>query len=77
MTKTKRKRTPPLHKRLNAIVEEMVQKGIQLPEAHEQLEKLFLEHVMQASDGNQSRAASRLDLHRNTLRRKLRAHGLI
>jgi len=75
MAKTKRK--APLNKRLEELVEEMVRKGIQLPEAHDQLEKLFLTQVMAASEGNQCRAAERLDVHRNTLRRKLRAHGLI
>ena len=72
-----KKRKAPLNKRLEELVEEMVSKGIQLPEAHDQLEKLFLSQVMKASDGNQCRAAERLDVHRNTLRRKLRAHGLI
>ena len=75
MAKTKRK--APLKRRLEELVEEMVNKGIQLPEAHDQLEKLFLAQVMRASEGNQSRAAARLDVHRNTLRRKLRTHGLI
>jgi len=73
----KKKRRPPLNKRLEELVEEMVSKGIQLPEAHDQLEKLFLRQVMTASEGNQCRAAEQLRVHRNTLRRKLRAHGLI
>ncbi len=73
----KKQRKAPLNKRLEQLVEEMVSKGIQLPEAHHQLEKLFLKQVMAANDGNQSRAAARLDVHRNTLRRKLRAHDLI
>ncbi|NKB89740.1 MAG: hypothetical protein GKS06_16105 [Acidobacteria bacterium] len=55
----------------------MVEKGIELPEAHDQLEKLFLTHVMDAASGNQCRAADRLRVHRNTLRRKLQAHDLI
>jgi DNA-binding protein Fis len=73
----KKTRKPPLKKRLEELVEEMVSKGIQLPEAHDQLEKLFLLQVMRAAEGNQSRAAARLEVHRNTLRRKLNAHGLI
>jgi len=72
-----KKRKAPLRKRLEELVEEMVHKGIQLPEAHDQLEKLFLKQVMTASEGNQCRAAERLEVHRNTLRRKLRTHGLI
>lgn len=72
-----KQRKAPLNKRLEELVEEMVGKGIRLPEAHDQLEKLFLRQVMADSEGNQCRAAERLDVHRNTLRRKLRAHGLI
>jgi DNA-binding protein Fis len=73
----KKTRKLPLKKRLEELVEEMVRRGIQLPEAHDQLDKLFLLEVMRAADGNQSRAAARLEVHRNTLRRKLKAHGLI
>jgi len=73
----KKTRKAPLKKRMETLVAEMVSKGIQLPEAHEQLEKLFLIQVMQNADGNQSRAAARLHVHRNTLRRKLQTHGLI
>jgi len=75
MATTKRK--APLRKRLEELVDEMVARGIRLPEAHDQLEKLFLAQVMRASEGNQCRAAERLEVHRNTLRRKLRSHGLL
>ena len=75
--KVKAKRKAPLRKRLDKIVGEMVSKGIQLPEAQDQLEKLYLTHVMDEANGNQSRAADRLQVHRNTLRRKLQAHDLI
>ena len=75
--KMKAKRKAPLRKRLDKIVAEMVNKGIQLPEAQDQLEKLYLTHVMAAAKGNQCRAADRLQVHRNTLRRKLQAHDLI
>lgn len=41
-----------------------------------QVEKPMLEIVMQRADNNQSRAAEMLGINRNTLRKKLRDHGL-
>ena len=41
-----------------------------------QVEKPLLEIVMQRADNNQSRAAEMLGINRNTLRRKLKDHGL-
>jgi DNA-binding protein Fis len=70
-------RTPTLKSRLDRLVEEMVGRGIRLDEAQSQLERAFLRKVLSDCDGNQTRAANALDLHRNTLRRKLRTHGLI
>lgn len=40
------------------------------------IEKPMLEVVMQQAGGNQSRASDMLGLNRNTLRKKLKAHGL-
>jgi DNA-binding protein Fis len=76
MTATK-KRKRSLKVRLDRIVEDMVGRGIRLTEAQQQLERAFLDRVMRQCDGNQSRAADVLEVHRNTLRRKLREHGLI
>jgi DNA-binding protein Fis len=75
--KKQQKRKRALRLRLQDLVEEMVGKGIALPEAQAQLEKQFLAEVMRQCAGNQCRAAERLDVHRNTLRRKLQAHGLL
>ncbi len=70
-------RKPTLKVRLQELVGDMVKKGIRLQEAHEQLERQFLSEVLSACGGNQSRAAEALEVHRNTLRRKLRQHGLL
>lgn len=42
-----------------------------------QVEKPLLEVVMKCAENNQTRAAQMLGLNRNTLRKKLRDHGLI
>lgn len=66
-----------LKQRLDALVADMAKRGIRLDEAQCQLELAFLRLVMKECEGNQTRAAERLELHRNTLRRKLERHGLL
>ena len=41
-----------------------------------EVEKPFLEVVMSQVDGNQTRASEVLGINRNTLRKKLKNHGL-
>ena len=41
-----------------------------------EVEKPFLEVVMQKVNGNQTRAANMLGINRNTLRKKLKTYGL-
>ncbi|HEY4072537.1 MAG TPA: helix-turn-helix domain-containing protein [Herbaspirillum sp.] len=41
------------------------------------VEKPMFEAVMARADGNQSTAAEMLGINRNTLRKKLQAHGLM
>ncbi len=66
-----------LGQQMRSLVESLIERGIRLDEAHEQLERHFLSSVMSICSGNQSRAAAQLQLHRNTLRRKLERHGLL
>lgn len=40
------------------------------------MEKPLLQYIMQRAAGNQSKAAEILGLNRNTLRKKLKQHGL-
>ncbi|WP_018151285.1 helix-turn-helix domain-containing protein [Leeia oryzae] len=41
------------------------------------IEKPLLLHVLQEAGGNQSKAADWLGLNRNTLRKKMKEHGLL
>jgi DNA-binding protein Fis len=66
-----------LRSRLEALVADMVEGGIRLDEAVRELETHFLRRVLQQHNGNQSKAAGALDIHRNTLRAKMRRCGLL
>jgi Fis family transcriptional regulator len=56
---------------LEALVTEMVDKGILFTEAKREFEKKFIARVLQRHRGNLSRAARDLRIHRNTLGKKL------
>jgi len=56
---------------LEALVTEMVDRGILFAEAKREFEKKFIVRVLQRHRGNLSRAAKDLRIHRNTLGKKL------
>lgn len=59
--------------KLRSLVAEMVRGGIPLEMARREFERLYLEEVLAAHEGNQSAAARDLGMHRNTLAKKLEA----
>jgi transcriptional regulator with PAS, ATPase and Fis domain len=56
---------------LEALVSEMVDKGILFSDAKREFEKRFIARVLQRHKGNLSRAAQDLKIHRNTLGKKI------
>lgn len=56
---------------LERLVDEMVTKGIYLEDAQREFEKRFITQVLDTTDGNLSKAADVLGMHRNTLSRKI------
>jgi DNA-binding protein Fis len=56
---------------LDGLVTQMVERGILFDEAIEEFEKRFIKRVLDRANGNQSRAAQVLGIHRNTLSRKI------
>ena len=54
----------------------MVERGILFDEAVNEFEKKFIKRVLERSNGNQSRAAELLGIHRNTLSRKMTEYKL-
>lgn len=66
-----------LHARLEQLVTDMLDGGIRLEEAVRELETHYLRQMLGRYEGNQSRAADELGMHRNTLRNKMRRCGLL
>ncbi len=56
---------------LEQLVDEMVTKGIRFEDAQHEFEKRFIAKALSSTDGNLSKAAELLGIHRNTLSRKL------
>ncbi len=66
-----------MKQQLDALIAEMVDKGILFPEAKREFEKRFIGRVLQRHRGNLSRAAKDLKMHRNTLGKKLEEYKLL
>ena len=62
--------------KLEEVIDEMVCKGIYWSEAASQFEKLFIIRALQDSNGNLSRAAGIMGVHRNTVSKKIRQHAI-
>ncbi len=61
---------------LEGLVSQMVERGILFDEAVGEFEKRFIKGVLERVEGNQSRAAQVLGIHRNTLSRKITEYKL-
>ncbi len=62
-----------MREQLDRVVAEMVDKGVHYDDAQREFERRFISRVVAACDGNVSRAAEVLGMHRNTLTRKVAA----
>jgi DNA-binding NtrC family response regulator len=62
--------------RLDHLVQEMDEKGVQFEDAVREFEKRFIARVLARCKGNLTRAADALGVHRNTLTRKMLAYRL-
>ena len=60
-----------MHEKLERLIDEMVERGIRFADATREFEKRFIARVLAESDGNLSKAADVLGIHRNTLSRKI------
>jgi DNA-binding protein Fis len=61
---------------LEGVISELVDMGILWPEAVVEFEKIFILKVLMKSRGNLGRAAGIMGVHRNTLSKKMKEHGI-
>ncbi len=60
-----------MKQQLDTLVSEMIDRGILFTDARREFEKRFIARVLQRHSGNLSRAAKDLQIHRNTLGKKI------
>lgn len=61
---------------LESLVVQMVERGILFDEAVGEFEKKYIKRALERANGNQSRAATAMGIHRNTLSRKIGIYKL-
>jgi Fis family transcriptional regulator len=62
--------------RLDKLVEEMVDKGVQFDDAIREFEKRLIARVLGNCSGSLTKTADQLGIHRNTLTRKMDEYKL-
>ena len=65
-----------LNGQLGQIVDELVRRGVPLDQARREFEKQFIVATLRTNEGNLSRSARSLGVHRNTLRNKVSDLGI-
>lgn len=65
-----------MKEKLDALINQMVEDEIDYEDAVGEFEKRFIRRVLDKANGNQSKAAKTLGIHRNTLSRKMESLGL-
>ena len=66
-----------LNGRLYTIVDELVRRGVTLDQARREFEKQFIVAALKTNEGNLSRSAQTIGVHRNTLRNKVSDLGIV
>lgn len=56
---------------LDALINQMMEHGVHFEDAMGEFEKRFIRKVLDKCNGNRSKAAEYLGIHRNTLSRKM------
>jgi DNA-binding NtrC family response regulator len=69
--KIRRRRGVNLDGQLQQIIDELIEKGINLDTARKEFEKKYIVCAVRRNHGNLCRAARNLGIHRNTLRNKV------
>ena len=65
-----------LNGKLSQLVEELASNGLTLAQVSREFEKQFILATLRGNEGNLSRSAQHLGIHRNTLRNKVGSLGI-
>ncbi len=63
----KESREPTIHEKMELLIQEMVEKDLPLKEALKEFEKIYIETAAKKFNGNKTKMARALNVHRNTL----------
>jgi len=69
-------REQAVREQLERLIQEMVERGLLYEDALRVFERAFISQVLARTNGNLSRAAGKLGIHRNTLSRKVAEYRL-
>jgi len=64
---SKKSKIPSIHERMVLLIKEMVEKELPIKEAIKEFEKIYIETASETCNGNKTKMAQALGIHRNTL----------
>lgn len=64
---SKKPKIPSIHERMELLIKEMVEKELPIKEAIKEFEKIYIETAAEIYNGNRTKTAQALGIHRNTL----------
>jgi DNA-binding NtrC family response regulator len=64
---SKKSEMPTIHERMVLLTKEMVEKELPIKEAIKEFEKIYIETASETYNGNKTKMARALGIHRNTL----------
>ncbi|PYV86257.1 MAG: hypothetical protein DMG05_20285 [Acidobacteria bacterium] len=64
-----------MKEQLEALVTQMIDRGLLFEEATTEFEKKFILKVLEKNRGNQTKTANAMGIHRNTLNKKLASYN--
>jgi transcriptional regulator with PAS, ATPase and Fis domain len=62
-----------IHQKLELVIKEMVEKELSLKDVLREFEKIFFEQTAKKYEGNKTKMAKALGIHRNTLQNRAKA----
>lgn len=64
-----------MKEQLEALISEMIDRGLRYEEAVGEFERKFIMTALEKSNGNQTKAAKAMGIHRNTLNKRLSSYN--